>query len=247
MIATVRGDRVMKRREVNPGVSNLRASKHFGPLGPVKRERAEMPNGIRQTMIAAGFLAHRRSGMAAGDLKKNWMTLNAMERAKAHFVDRICQESLCSDPRVLEILAGETMQQFAQFYYAIHVMNLTAPNDILVLLDFHNERVASLAHSRLPPQRLAGAIFADADLVQLEDIWRDKPGALQQSALARFLAPQMAADAAHKVVAACDAAGLVTRIATVRHSVVVESTGVMEAATTQCLRDMRLSIPELYL
>ncbi|MGB8277925.1 MAG: hypothetical protein WCF20_08360 [Methylovirgula sp.] len=233
----------MKRREAN---SKTRSS--FWLEGPVRQAKADALEAAvdrARSYIAPGFLAHHWSVTALNDSKKNWLTLEIVRRAKATFIDRLCRESMSQDARVLSQLAGEHMFEFAEFYYSMHAMGLTGADDIIVLLDLHNERVAALAKARLAPQRLAGAIFPDVDLVRLEEIWRDMPGGLEQSALARFLAPHMSEDSVHMLVIACEAAGFVTRTATVCNCVVVSSTGVVEEVMTASLRDMRFAIREL--
>ncbi len=233
----------MKRRQPN---SKTRSSLWLeGPVRNAKAGTLEASIDSARANIAPGFLAHHWSVTALNDLKKNWVALDMIRRAKATFIDRLCRESLTQDAGVLSQLVGEHMFTFAEFYYSIHAMGLTGPDDIIVLLDLHNERVAALAKARLATPRLAGAIFSDVDLARLEEIWRDMPGGLEQSTLARFLAPHMLEDSAHMLVVACEAAGFVMRTATVCNSVVVASTGIMEEIMTTCLRDMRFAIREL--
>jgi hypothetical protein len=233
----------MKRRDLN---SKSRSSLWLeSPIVPTKVDTTEASGARVRSSIDPGFLAHHWSVTAVNELKKNWLALDMVRRAKATFVDHLCRESLSQDAAILGHLASDPMFAFAEFYYAIHAMGLTGADDIIVLLDMHNERIAALANIWLPPHWLAGAIFPDVELIRLEEIWRDMPGGLQQSMLARFLAPHMREEIVYMLVIACEEAGFVTRTATVRNSVVVSSTGVMEEIMTTCLRDMRLAICEL--
>ncbi len=233
----------MKQRDAN---SKTRSS--FWLEGPVRHARAgalEAAADKPHASIAPGFLAHHWSVTALNDLKKNFVALDLFRRAKATFIDRLCRESMSKDAAVLSQLASDPMFDFAEFYYAIHAFGLAGQDDVIVLLDLHNARVASLAKAPCVQRDLTGAIFPDVDLVRLEEIWRDMPGSLEQSTLARFLSPTMSEDSVHMLVIACEAAGFVTRTATVRNSVVVSSVGIMEEIMTECLRDLRSAIREL--
>ncbi len=233
----------MKHRD-----AHSKTSSSFWLEDPVRHPRAGMLDAAvdrPRASIAPGFLAHHRSVTTANDLKKNFIALDFFRRAKAQFTDRLCQESMSKDAAVLRPLASESMFDFAEFYYAIHAMGLRGHDDAIVLLDMHNARVASLATAPRGTHDLTGAFFSDVDLMRLEEIWRDMPGSLEQSILARFLAPYMSEASVHRLVVACEAAGFVTRTATVRNCVVVSSVGLMEEIMTECLRDLRSAISEL--
>ncbi len=179
------------------------------------------------------------------DLKKNWTALDIIRRTKAGLLQRFCRESLNKDASVLNQLASPHMYAFAEFFYAIHALGLTGPDDIMVLLDLHNSHVDELAKKQATPQRMSAAMFPETDLLHLEEIWRETPGGFEQSTLARFLAPYMSEDSVYMLVLACEAAGFLIRTATVCNSVVVCSTGLMEEVMTEYLRDMRFAIREL--
>ena len=85
----------------------------------------------------------------------------------------------------------------------------------------------------------------DSQYVILEQIWRENPGALDQSNLARFLVAQMSSETTRKLVEASAAAGFVNRNQHVFGATVVSSTGVMEKALIQSMREMRLAIKQL--
>lgn len=234
----------MKRKE-----PLSRSKSSFWLEGPVPQQKstalATAGDRRRPASIAPGFLAHHWSVTAVNDLKKNWTALEIIRRTRSELLACLRRESLNRDAAVLAQLSSKPMFDFVEFFYAIHALALTGPDDIIVLLDLHNARVAALAKEQMPPQRLAGTIFPDKDLLRLEEIWRDMPGGFEQSTLARFLAPNMSEETVYMLVIACEAAGFLTRMATVCNAVVVSSTGLMEEVMTNCLRDMRFAIREL--
>jgi hypothetical protein len=232
----------MKRKETH---SNARTRVWLEP--PAPQPPAEASAVIRKrASVSPGFLAHHWSVTAVNDLKKNWTALEIIRRSKAGILQRFCRESLNKDASVLNQLASDNMYAFAEFFYAIHALGLAGVDDIMVLLDLHNSRVAELAKKQMmTPQRLAAALFPETDLLHIEEIWRETPGGFEQSTLARFLAPYMAEDSVYMLVIACEAAGFLIRTATVRNAVVVSSTGLIEEMMTECLREMRFAIRAL--
>jgi hypothetical protein len=88
-------------------------------------------------------------------------------------------------------------------------------------------------------------MFIADTLPWLESCWREVPGALDQSNLARFLAAQMSSETTRKLVVACTVAGFLNRRESVYGTIVVVSTGVMEDIFGQCLREMREAISRL--
>ena len=214
----------MKRKETN---SKTPSSFWLeGPVGQAKETAAEPLAESERAFIAAGFLSNMRGGVRLKTLDA-FLSLALNARPKATFQDRLMEVSLSRDERILAQLRREEILEFAGFYYAIEAMGLTTPQDSLVLLDFHAVRAP------------AGPFFDDFELLRLEEIWCERPGALEQSMLARFLAPAMPEAVSHRLIGACETAGFLTRRATVRNAVVVASTGVMEEILADCLRDMR--------
>lgn len=217
----------MKRKEANsktPSSFWLEA-----PVGQAKEKGAEPQTENIRAFIAAGFLSLARGGKRLKALEA-FLSLAPHSRPKMTFQDRLMQLSLSREEKVVAQLRRDDLPAFAGFFYAIDAMGLTAPDDSLVLLDFHAARAP------------AGPFFDDVELLRLEEIWRDRPGALEQSMLARFLAPAMSEAVSHRLVGACEAAGFLLRKATVRNAVIVVSTGMMEESLADCLRDLRLDI-----
>ena len=186
------------------------------------------------------------------EIEKDFAALDIMSRARLNFEQRVCAISESKDEEVLETLRLEKMFEFAQFFFTIQAMGLNGPDDATMLADLHNEHLdkllkdkAALRRRGLTADRLLKAIFTSDTKPRLEQIWRESPGALDQSNLARFLVTQMSSETARKFAEACEAAGFVKRTHHAFGATVVCSTGVMEKALSESLRDMRLAIRQL--
>jgi hypothetical protein len=186
------------------------------------------------------------------DDEKELAALEQMRRARLNFEERICEASATQEEAILEGLRLESMFEFAEFYFAIRVMGFTEPDDIALLAKAHNQRSidleknpAELRRRRLSKERILEGMFTADTLPRLESCWREVPGALDQSNLARFLAPQMSSETTRKLVVACTEAGFLNRRESVFGTIVVVSTGVMEDVFGQCMREMREAISKL--
>jgi hypothetical protein len=190
--------------------------------------------------------------MDRSEAEKDLAALEYMRRARMNFEERICEASATQNEAILEGLRLESMFEFAEFYFAVRVMGFTEPDDIAILAKLHNQRIidleknpAELRRRRLTKERVLKGMFTADTQPRLESCWREAPGALDQSNLARFLAPQMSPETTRKLVVACNAAGFLDRRETVFGTMVVISTGVMEHVFGQCMREMRDGIRTL--
>jgi hypothetical protein len=131
-------------------------------------------------------------------------------------------------------------------------MGLDGPEDIDILAELHNERLTKLLRDEkglqsrgLRKDRLLDAIFTADTLPRLKQIWREQPGALDQSNLGRFLVTQMSAEKARQIVKAAEAAGFLIVTNHAFGAKIIVSTNVMEKALGDSLREMRLAIAKL--
>lgn len=190
--------------------------------------------------------------MTRSETEKDFAALEHMRRARMIFGTRICEASATDDEDVLEDLRLDSMYEFAEFYFTLDAMGFTAPDDISIIADMHDQRIEDLLkneramrHRKLRKDRLLDAIFTADVRPRLEQFWRDAPGSLDQSNLARFLLPQMSAETTRKLVVASTKAGFLTRTNTIYGPVIVASTGIIERIFGVCLREMRLAITAL--
>jgi len=189
------------------------------------------------------------------DLSESEKDLSAFEhirRARVNFGVRICEASAAQDDEIMEELRLERMFEFAEFYFVMKVMGITEPDDIRILAQVHNQRIVDLEKNptamqqrRLRKERVLKAMFTADTLPRLESCWREAPGSLDQSNLARLLLPQMSSETTRKLVVASTAAGFLNRRETVFGTMAVISTGVMEDVFGQCMREMRYGISQL--
>lgn len=197
------------------------------------------------------------------DIEKNFAALHEMRKARIAFETVVGEASLSRDPDVLEELQREKLFELAEFYYAMAAMGIREPDDILILVRLHNHRIADMiakkrarkaaampsleqpsAARKSEDDPLLWAMFTMDVLPRLEKTWRENPGALDQSNLARFLALQMSKEKLRDLVVAAEAAGFLNRVARRTYTVVM-STGVLEHILDRCMRDMRLAIASL--
>jgi hypothetical protein len=202
-------------------------------------------NGIFRTSIA------RRKPVSAEN-EKDFAALGLITRAHVDFERRICAASISQDERVLDQLRLDKMWEFAEFYYSFVAMGLDGPEDIDILAELHNDRLTHLLRDEnalerrgLRKDRLLDAIFTSDTLPRLRQFWRDRPGALDQSNLGRFLVTQMSAEKARQIVKAGEAAGFLSVTDHPFGAKIIISNGVMEQALGDSLRDMRLAIAKL--
>lgn len=183
------------------------------------------------------------------DSRRAFHVLEHMRRARLSFETRICAASRSQDEAVLQVLRFESMFDFAEFFFTLEAMGLKGPDDIGILAELHNQRIEDLTRNPrtvrrrgLSVDRLLKAIFTSDVRPRLEQIWRERPGALDQSNLARFLVTQMSAEWTRNLSVACEAAGFVTRTRHANGATIVESTGVMERIFERCLLDFHDAI-----
>jgi hypothetical protein len=165
------------------------------------------------------------------------------------FAERLAAASRSQDEDVLAILRLEATYQLAEFYYVLKARGIATEEHIRALADAHNAYVADLTRdpakmSRLglKEERLLGAIFTADTLPRLIQNWRERPGALDQSNLARLLTVVMSAETCRKVVVACAEAGLLLRERTGYGTITIVSTGVLEETLGGCVRAARQRI-----
>lgn len=185
----------------------------------------------------------------AGDVAKDISALQAYRDARLKFNDKIIEASRDKSDAVLSSLRSDATYQLAEFYFLLTGFGIKSVSELEELIERHNDYIsvlltdpAKMERMGLSKERLLSAIFDGETSPRLLKIWSDDPGALDQSTLARFLVAVMSDETARKTVVACGKAGLLERQNSVFRIVLVKSTGVLEQAYGQCLRELRLSI-----
>jgi hypothetical protein len=179
-------------------------------------------------------------------LEKDLFFLESLRWVRKEFTDRVCEASASRDGQVLTTLRLEATYQLGEFLYLLSARGLTSAEQIETLTDLHNAYIieltkdpAKMARLGLASDRLLDAMFTSDTLPRLLQIWRDKPGAVDQSNLARFLATVMSAETCRKVVVACGAAGFLSREKSPYGTMLISSRGGLEQIFGECVRTAR--------
>jgi hypothetical protein len=180
------------------------------------------------------------------EIEKDLFFLECVRLMRVEFSERVCDRSKSKAEQTLATLRLEATYQMSEFYYLLQAMNIKSAEQIETLTNIHNDDIikmtknpARMARMGLSSDRLLNAIFTADTLPRLVESWREKPGAIDQSNLARFLAANMSTETCRKVVVACQAAGFLTRERTHYGTVMISSPGVLEEIFGQCVRDAR--------
>jgi hypothetical protein len=188
----------------------------------------------------------------SSEIEKDFAALEHMRRARMSFGTKICEASSSKDEEILEVLRLDNMFEFAEFFFTMAAMGLDGAEDIVILADMHNQRMVDLVNNepalrlrKLRKDRLLKAIFTSDTRPRLEQTWRESPGSMDRSNLARFLGTQMSTETTRQLVVACEAAGFLTRRTTSFGTVVIASTGTMEKVFCSCMREMRVAMAQL--
>jgi hypothetical protein len=209
-----------------------------------------MPHTARPTRPAA-----RRAGRLT-DLFDDEAAIEADLRlqeillwSRAALPDRLAAASLSQRGPLVETLRIESMYQVCEFFYLLRARAIVDADDIAGLADIHNRHIADLVEDPakmkrlgLRRDRLLGAIFTGDTLPRLVETWRERPGWIDQSNLARFLATVMSTETCRKLVVAGAEAGFFSRARPAHGAVLICSTGVMEEVFGSLLRETRLAI-----
>ena len=180
------------------------------------------------------------------ELEKDLFFLECLRWIRKEFTDRVCEASASRESQTLATLRLEATYQLAEFFYLLTARGLTSAQHIETLTDLHNAYIieltkdpAKMARLGLASDRLLDAMFTADTLPRLLQNWREKPGAVDQSNLARFLATVMSAETCRKVVVACGAAGFLAREKSPYGTMLISSRGSLERILGECIRDAR--------
>lgn len=180
------------------------------------------------------------------EVTRDLVFLESARWLRKEFTEQICRESAAQDDRTLATLRLEATYQLAEFYYLLTARDLTTVEQLETLADLHNAYIVELTKDRakmerlgLVSDRLLDAMFTTDTLPRLLENWRQKPGAIDQSNLARFLATVMSTETCRKVVVACVAAGFLERERTHYGTMLISSRGRLESALGACIRAAR--------
>jgi hypothetical protein len=171
--------------------------------------------------------------------------LGHLRWSRKEFQDRVCTASESQKEGTLETLRLEATYQFAEFLFLIRAQHFETAADIHRLAELHNQYIvdllkdsAKLDRMGLNKGRALEAMFTADTMPRLLQNWRDKPGAIDQSNLARVLMSVMSTETCRKVVVASAEAGFVDRTRTPYGTMLVQSKGGLEDIFGSILREL---------
>jgi hypothetical protein len=183
------------------------------------------------------------------DLENDLALLEILRWGRKEFADRFCRESRSQKAETLDLLRLEPSYQFAEFFYLLKARAIETEDDVQKLAELHNQYIVNLTKDEekmrrlgLKLERLLDAIFTADTLPRLLQNWRERPGAVDQSNLARLLVTVMSTETCRKLAVAFADAGFLDRRRTAFGTILVSSTGIMEQIFGNCVREMRLRI-----
>lgn len=171
--------------------------------------------------------------------------LGHLRWSRKEFQDQVCAASESRKDGTLETLRLEATYQFAEFLFLVRGQGIEAEADIQRLAELHNQYIvdllkdpAKLDRIGLNRERALEAMFTADTMPRLLQNWRDSPGAIDQSNLARLLMSVMSTETCRKVIVACAEAGFVDRTRTPYGTMLVQSKGGLEDIFGSILREL---------
>ena len=181
------------------------------------------------------------------ELEADLILLEHLKAGRKAFVEQLCSASRTQTEAVLAVLRMESTYLIAEFFDLIRAHGIDSADQLQRLAELHNHYISELIKDTeratrfgLSTDRLLDAIFTGDTMPRLIQQWVDRPGALDQSNLARFLVTLMSAESCRKIVVACEQAGFLERERTRTGATVVRSTGIMEGIFARGVRSLRL-------
>jgi hypothetical protein len=180
-------------------------------------------------------------------LENDLELLEILRWGRKEFAQRLCRESRGQKPETLDVLRSEPAYQIAEFFYLLQARGIETEQDVAKLAEIHNKYIVELTKDAekmrrlgLKMERLLEAIFTADTLPRLLQNWRERPGAIDQSNLARLVVTVMSTETCRKLAVAFAEAGFLARERTAFGTILVSSTGISEQIFGSCVREMRL-------
>ena len=183
------------------------------------------------------------------ELEADLKLLESLRWSRKEFLERVCAASGVKEEPVLATLRLEATYHFAEFFYLLRARRIETEDEIRVLAELHNQYIVDLMKDEskmtrlgLNPDRALDAMFTADTMPRLLQNWREQPGAIDQSNLARLLVSVMSTETCRKIVVACSTAGFLDREKTSYGTILVRSRGTLEHIFGGCVRDLRRRI-----
>lgn len=185
------------------------------------------------------------------DSDRDVALLQILRSARAEFNEVLVAGSAGLTADGAALLRQDTTFQMCEFYFLLQALNMHELRNFEQFVDRHNDYLGSLLQDAdkmkrlgLKKERVLQAIFDGDTRPRLVAQWKEEPGTIDQSNLARFLVAVMSAETARKIVVVFEKAGLMTRTTSIYGSVLIRSTGRIEQAYRDYLGKLRSRILE---
>ena len=163
--------------------------------------------------------------------------------------ERLCEASVSQDESILSVVRIGAAAQFVEFLFLLKARGLVTAEQMEALANAHNAYLIALSKDTskmerlgITADRLLNAMFTGDTLPRLTQQWRERPGAIDQSNIARLLSVTMSTETCRKVVVAFAQASFLNRVKTGYGTGLVMSTGVAEEIFGTTLREARLKL-----
>lgn len=183
------------------------------------------------------------------ELEADLTLLEHLKSGRKAFVEELCSASRAQTEAALSVLRMESTYTIAEFFYLIRAHRIDTAEQLQRLAELHNHYISELTKDKermtrfgLSTERLLDAIFTGDTMPRLIQQWTERPGAIDQSNLARFLVTLMSAETCRKIVVACEQAGFLHRERTRAGAAIVISSGRIEGIFARYARGLRLAI-----
>lgn len=180
--------------------------------------------------------------------------LESIRQARLSFGETVSAASGCAEPKHLVQLRSEPAYQMAEFLYSLRVYGIEAVEDLDRFVGLHNDYVVSLTRDAaklrrlgLTEERALASMFTADTRPRLLQNWKERPGAIDQSNLARFLVAVMSTETCRKILIDFELAGFIKRERSPYGTVVVWSTGTVERIFGEMLRDLRRDLMRMHM
>jgi hypothetical protein len=185
----------------------------------------------------------------AAETEADLVFLEHLKSGRKAFLEELCAASRDQSEDVLSVLRMESTYLVGEFFYLIRAHRIETAEQLQRLAELHNHYVSELTKDRprmarfgLSNDRLLDAIFTGDTMPRLIQQWTERPGALDQSNLARFLVALMSAESCRKIVVACERAGFLRRERTRTGATIILSSGIIEGIVARYVRGVRRAV-----
>ncbi|MES0885318.1 hypothetical protein [Roseibium sp. SCP14] len=180
----------------------------------------------------------------------NLTTLEILRKAKTGLFNNLCDASTLSESVDLMKLRADPVFYLCEFLYMISQFDFKNEDFFKTYIENHNAYIQALIEDRekhtsrlgLNRQRLESGLFSPRSMEKSLANFRMSRGAIDQSDLSRFMIAILSPETTRRTVEILSLGGLISRDRSPFGSVLIQSSGVIEATFGQYLSECRTGI-----